>query len=612
MTKFKLWLLANLLAGGQLFSQETNPLLVIRADDMGSFHAANVACVDGYLNGIETSVEVMAVTPWFPEAVKMLESNPTLDVGLHLVLTSEWDHIKWRPLTHCPSLTDNNGYFLPMMSPNPAYPGLSIKENKWKLEEIEKEFRAQIELALKNIPRISHLTGHMSAMAFNPQVLEMVNRLAKEYHLTPIGKANGKALGYSFVSYEGESKSPEQKIDSFIRMLGKLEKGKRYVFIDHPAYATPEMESVMHIGYENVSTDRQGVIELFKSPKVRQAIEDNGIRLVNFNQLTKSLPRGNASQKLDKAFDKYLKAIKKEKQDIHSIMIVKDGKVQKEQWMSKGAPDKPHLLYSVSKTFTSMAVGFAVAEGKLKVTDKVIDFFPDQLPEQISDNLQAMEVRHLLTMTTGYASDPTGRIRKADTAWIKGFLSGPIEERPGERHVYNTLATYMLSAIVQKITGDKVLDYLYPRLFRPLGITGATWKESAEGITCGGWGLYLKTEDLAKMGLFLLQKGEWAGQQLLPASWIETASSAQVASYPAYTPKEQYAHMRQGDKNSDWLQGYGYQMWRCRHNAFRADGAKGQFILVFPDKNAVIAITAETEDMQAELNLVWKHLYPAL
>ena len=113
MTKFKLWLLANLLAGGQLFSQETNPLLVIRADDMGSFHAANVACVDGYLNGIETSVEVMAVTPWFPEAVKMLESNPTLDVGLHLVLTSEWDHIKWRPLTHCPSLTDNNGYFLP-------------------------------------------------------------------------------------------------------------------------------------------------------------------------------------------------------------------------------------------------------------------------------------------------------------------------------------------------------------------------------------------------------------------------------------------------------------------------------------------------------------------
>ena len=162
------------------------------------------------------------------------------------------------------------------------------------------------------------------------------------------------------------------------------------------------------------------------------------------------------------------------------------------------------------------------------------------------------------------------------------------------------------------MTGEKVIDYLYPRLFRPLGITGAVWKESAEGITCGGWGLYLKTEDLAKAGQFLLQKGEWNGERLLPASWIEEASSPQVPSYPAYTPKEECAKMRQGDPKSDWLQGYGYQMWRCRHNAFRADGANGQFILVIPDKNAVIAMTAFNEDMQAELNLIWKYIYPAL
>ena len=595
-----------------MFAQENAARLVVRMDDLGAFHSVNKACVDCYTQGIGTSVEVMPVAAWFPEAVKMLRENPGLDVGVHLAITSEWENCKWRPLTDCPSLVDENGYFFPMMSPRAAYPGQSVKENKWNLAEIEREFRAQIELALREIPRVSHLTGHMGSMTFDPAVWEMANRLGKEYHLSVIGSANGKKEGYSFVSYDGKSDTPAEKKESFARMLAKLEPGKRYIFLDHPAYADSEMETVMHIGYEDVAADRQGVTDVLTDPDIRGTIEERGIRLISMNQLTKSLPRGEASAKMDKAFDRYLKAVEKEKQNIHSIMIVQDGKVLKEKWMGEGAPDKPHLLYSVSKTFTSLAVGFAVAEGKLKVTDKVISFFPEQTPERVSENLAAMEVRHLLTMTTGYASEPTGRIRKADTAWIKGFLAGPIEEKPGSRHVYNTLASYMLSAIVQKVTGEKVIDYLYPRLFRPLGITGAVWKESAEGITCGGWGLYLKTEDLAKAGQFLLQKGEWNGERLLPASWIEEASSPQVPSYPAYTPKEECAKMRQGDPKSDWLQGYGYQMWRCRHNAFRADGANGQFILVIPDKNAVIAMTAFNEDMQAELNLIWKYIYPAL
>ena len=141
--------------------QKPIPRLIVRGDDMGSSHASNIACLDSYKNGIETSIEIMAVAPWFPEAARLLRENPGVDVGLHLTITSEWDNIKWRPLTSCPSLTDDNRYFFPMVQPNPNYPRLAITENKWKIDEIEQEFRAQIELALKNIPHLSHLSGHM-------------------------------------------------------------------------------------------------------------------------------------------------------------------------------------------------------------------------------------------------------------------------------------------------------------------------------------------------------------------------------------------------------------------------------------------------------------------
>ncbi len=604
---------ALLLATSAWAQQNSGPSLVVRADDMGAFHSANKACIDGFQNGIETSVEVMVVAPWFPEAVKMLNENPGLDVGLHLVLTSEWENIKWHPLTHCPSLTDANGYFYPMMNANPAYPGQAVLENKWDIKEIEQEFRAQIELALKNIPRISHLTGHMGSTAFAPEVTALVERLSQEYNLPSIDRAEAaNQYNFTYVTYDGEKKTSSQKEASFLKMLEKLEDGKRYLFLDHPAYNNSEMETVGHIGYEDVAIDRQGVTDILKSEKIKQAIQSKNISLINFNQLTKSLPRAEASPKLNKAMERYLKAVEKEKQDLHSIMVVQHGKVLAEHWLGEGDSNKPHILNSVSKTFTSLAVGFAVAEGKLKLTDKVLSFFPDEAPANPSENLKAMEIRHLLTMSSGHASDPTGLIRNKESNWVQAFLNSNIEEQPGTRMVYNSIGTYMLSAIVQKVTGEKVINYLYPRLFRPLGITGAIWDESPQHINTGGWGLHLKTEDLAKVGQFLLQKGEWQGKQLLPASWIEEASSKQIDSYPANTPKEKYAQMKQGDKSSDWLQGYGFQMWRCRHNAFRADGANGQYILVIPERDAVIAMTANIPDMQAELNLVWKYIYPAL
>jgi CubicO group peptidase (beta-lactamase class C family) len=220
-----------------------------------------------------------------------------------------------------------------------------------------------------------------------------------------------------------------------------------------------------------------------------------------------------------------------------------------------------------------------------------------------------MEIRHLLTMTVGHDMDPTRPEREGnDRDWVEAFLAFPIEHNPGEQFVYNSLATYMLSAILTKVTGERILDYLQPRLFRPLGITGVTWAESPQGIQLGGWGLNVKTEDMAKLGLFYLQKGQWNGKQLLRKSWLDEATHAQVPSLPAGTRKE---NLKMEPSDSDWLQGYGYQLWRSRENSYRADGRDGQFILMLPEKNAVIVTTANIPNMQAELNLIWEHLFPA-
>ncbi|NDV70248.1 ChbG/HpnK family deacetylase [Dysgonomonas sp. 25] len=600
-----------ILVGG-ISLQAQNPRLVVRSDDMGAFHSVNVACIEAYKNGIETTIEVMPVTPWFPEAVKMLRENPGVDVGIHLAITSEWENFKWRPLTQCPSLTDANGYFYPMMHPNKAYPNQSITENDWKLNEIEQEFRAQIELVLKNIPQASHLTGHMGAIRFDQDVLAMVHRLAEEYNLTFVEGDDLKAK-YSVQSvwYDGPSKTSQEKEASFINMLSKLEKGKSYIFLDHPAINNAEIETIGHIGYEWVAEDRQGVTDFMTSERVKQAVADNNITLINYNELTKALPRSTpkAEKVAEKGIKSYLAAVEKSGQDLHSLMILRNGNVVYENWFGENAANKTHIMNSVSKTFTATALGFAVSEGRLKVTDKVINFFPDQLPQEVSPFLRELTIEHLLTMSAGQNPTISNQIRKGDNDdWVAAFLATPFVYQPGTVFEYNSMASYMVSAIVQQVTGEKLTDYLYPRLFRPLGIAGINWTESPQGVNHGGWGLYVKTEDMAKMGQFILQRGEWKGKQLLPASWFDDMTSAKISTLPREAKKED---LKDKIKESDWLQGYGYQMWQCRHNAFRADGAKGQLIVILPEKNAVIVATANIDDMQAEINLIWKHLLPS-
>ena len=323
------------------------------------------------------------------------------------------------------------------------------------------------------------------------------------------------------------------------------------------------------------------------------------------------LPRVETPENVAQAMDTFFQKAANDSMDIHSVMIVRDGSVVYSRWQSEGVDTVPHVLHSVSKTFTATAVGLAIAEGKMALTDKVIDYFPDKLPAEVSDNLKAMTVRDLLTMSCGHDVEPSFR-NSPDAEWVQVFLAHPVVHEPGTFYLYNSLGTYMCSAIVQKVTGEKVVDYLDTRLFQPLHIDKPKWEESPQGINCGGWGLYLKTEDLAKMGQLLLQKGEWNGKQIIPAEWVAEMSKKQVESINPGTRLEDAEAKGLTKETSDWMQGYGYQMWRCRPGCFRADGARGQYIIVVPDKNAVIAITSDNADLQGELNLVWDNILPVL
>jgi CubicO group peptidase (beta-lactamase class C family) len=283
---------------------------------------------------------------------------------------------------------------------------------------------------------------------------------------------------------------------------------------------------------------------------------------------------------------------------LHSFMIVRHGQVIAEGWWKPEAPDKPHVLHSLSKSFNATAVGLAIADGKLSLDDPVLKFFPADAPAGPSDNLKAMKVRDLLTMSCGHETEPKA-VGGAPT--VKTFLAHPVPHQPGTHFQYNTLGSYTLSAILTKTTGQTTLDYLQPRLFEPLGIQHPEWGTSPEGYSFGGYGLKLCTEDIAKFGQLYLQKGKWNGKQLIPEKWIEQATSKQV-------PNDRESH---GDIGIDWKQGYGFQFWRCTHNAFRGDGAGGQLCVVMPDKDVVIAITADTGNFQDEMNAIWNNLYPA-
>ena len=281
----------------------------------------------------------------------------------------------------------------------------------------------------------------------------------------------------------------------------------------------------------------------------------------------------------------------------HAIMVLRHGKLVATMNFAPYDNGTPHMLFSLSKSFTSAAAGFAVQEGLLRWEDRVLDILPDKAPENPSEWLRSVTLSHLLMMGSGLdpKSDEVG-----GEDWAKAVLACECTHEPGTHFHYNSHGTYLVSCMVQRVTGMTVRDYLLPRLFDPLGIPKPEWDCCPGGINVGGWGLWLSCDSIARFGQCLLQKGMWEGRQLLPLEWFEKATVKQI---------DNSGGTEQPD--NEWAQGYGYQFWRTRGNRFRGDGAFGQICMVSPDLDMVVAITCGTNDMGKEMQLLHEHLFPA-
>ena len=254
--------------------------LLVRADDMGAAQSVNEACIQCSRDGIARSVEVIVAGPWFLDAARLLKANPSIDVGVHLCLTSEWERVKWGPLTNAPSLVDADGYFHPMTSQrNDFPPNTGFLQCGYKLEEVEAELRAQIESARRHIANLSHLSAHMGAAAATPQLRAISQKLAKEFKLG-FGPPGLKSAG----QWSGNSVSAEQKEKNLAELLQRLSPGT-YLIVEHPAHDTPEMRAISHKGYENVAEHRAGVTRAFTSPDVKRVIDQRRIRLISYADL---------------------------------------------------------------------------------------------------------------------------------------------------------------------------------------------------------------------------------------------------------------------------------------------------------------------------------------
>jgi CubicO group peptidase (beta-lactamase class C family) len=290
--------------------------------------------------------------------------------------------------------------------------------------------------------------------------------------------------------------------------------------------------------------------------------------------------------------------------EMHSLMVVRHGQVVTEGWWAPYTADRPQLLYSLSKSFTSTAAAFAQAEGLLDLDDTVISHFPEFAADITDPRSRSMKVRHVASMASGHTRETLGDAVRLDPREpVRGFLLTPPDRDPGTVFAYNQPCTYTLGSIVQRNAGLPLTQYLRPRLFDPLGIGHVGWHTFPPGGPPGGreegfTGLHARTEDIAKLGLLYLQQGQWEGSQLISKEWVAEATSVQVSNSGNGSPP-------------DWQQGYGFQFWTSRHG-YRGDGAFGQFCVVLPDQDAVIVTTAYTFDMQAMLDAMWAHLLPGM
>ncbi|MBQ5968744.1 MAG: serine hydrolase [Clostridia bacterium] len=282
------------------------------------------------------------------------------------------------------------------------------------------------------------------------------------------------------------------------------------------------------------------------------------------------------------------------KKQLHSILVLRHGQIACEAYRAPYAPQYAHIMYSVSKSITATAIGFAVAEGLFALDTKFLDIFPEAREIRDDANMQKLCVEDLLTMRSGFSVSPM--MDKTKDRWFHDIVSSPWISEPGTKFDYISENMYLLCAMIHRRAGMSVIDYLMPRLFEPLGIERPFWETCPRGIEAGGWGITLKTMDLAKIMLTYQQGGTFGGKQILPAGWAEQATSYHAATVPA--------------KNSlDTVLGYGYCFWRCGgyKNAYRADGMFSQFGIVFEDLDACLIITAGEIEEQGMRDVIWDH-----
>lgn len=326
-----------------------------------------------------------------------------------------------------------------------------------------------------------------------------------------------------------------------------------------------------------------------------------GFGTSNFFKTPFILPRSSPEEHgiASEGIMKFLDAIKTINQEFHSLMILRHGNIVAEGWWSPYSSEHKQQLYSLSKSFTGTAIGLAVEEGLLTVDDPVIKFFPDMVPAEISDNLAGLKVRHLLSMSVGHARDAILLLEASPPGvpWEITFLAQPVVFKPGSQFMYNSGASFMLSSIVKRITGKTAQEYLKPRLYDPLNITDVTWGANFEGINMGASHLRMPTEDIAKFGQLYLQNGVWQGKQVISNEWVKEAS---------------YKQMSNGKNDSSWGYGYGFQFWLNPPGGYRADGAFGQYSMILPELDAVVAITSESINTKDTMQIVWDVLLPEM
>lgn len=276
--------------------------------------------------------------------------------------------------------------------------------------------------------------------------------------------------------------------------------------------------------------------------------------------------------------------------EMHHFMALRHGKVICECNFAPYPKGMWHITHSMCKSITGMAIGMLIEEGKLKLDENIYDIFSDQINALSKIFRPVITVENLLTMTSGVTFNESGIVSGND--WLGSFLNASVNGKPGTEFQYNSLNTYVLSAIVTKRTGETLTEYLTPRLFGPLGITKYYWETCPKGITKGGWGLFLCAEDMAKLGQLYLQRGKWNGQQLVSEYWIEISTARHL-------------------KTQNGTYGYGYQLWmEQRPGSFEYNGMLGQNVIIYPDMDMVLVTNAGNKEMFQDcimLNIIRKY-----